>query len=132
MADREKLIELLEKSHDELDKLCEHDCSICKYDVQGFGCIDVRLAEYLISHGCRLERKQSIGNNASDESKRWIPVTERLPAHGETVQWIKRIDKSQMIAKYDQRRNVWTDGHYYGGMNGVTHWMPLPEPPKGE
>lgn len=68
----------------------------------------------------------------SETTTKWIPVTERLPEDGVNVLWIKRIDGSQMIAKYEKRRNVWTDGHYYGGMNGVTHWMPLPEPPKGE
>ena len=76
------------------------------------------IADHLIANGVTIQE--------------WIPVEERLPEDGIKVLWVKRLGGLLMIAKYDKQRNVWTDGHHYGGMKGVTHWMPLPEPPKGE
>lgn len=58
----------------------------------------------------------------------WIPVTERLP---ETYTW---------VLVYAEKHEVAFDAYYDGSqwkdalLNGlvVTHWMPLPEPPKEE
>ena len=63
---------------------------------------------------------------------KWIPVTERLPEKNTSV-----------LVYYKHGRNIfWYDGKdgfcdidEYGMNvpdNTVTHWMPLPEPPKGE
>lgn len=70
-----------------------------------------------------------------DEKKpRWIPVTERLPEQG----------KRYLVIRYDYVTNtpfvdiLWHDAHdlwwnrLYKGQYAVTHWMPLPEPPKEE
>ena len=54
------------------------------------------------------------------EERRWIPVTERLP------------DIGIEVLVYSEDDGICVD--YYGGdffgYYGVTHWMPLPEPPK--
>ena len=62
----------------------------------------------------------------------WIPVTERLPEQG----------KRYLVARYDYVTEtpfidiLWHDAHdlwwnrLYKGNCNVTHWMPLPEPPK--
>ena len=63
---------------------------------------------------------------------RWIPVTERLPEeHGWYLCAVKSFfGKGSFVdaCKYD--------GHYFvqDGLatERVTHWMPLPEPPKEE
>lgn len=56
------------------------------------------------------------------EERRWIPVEERLP------------DVGIEVLIYSEDDGVCVD--YYGGDSfgyyDVTHWMPLPEPPKGE
>lgn len=62
----------------------------------------------------------------------WIPVTERLPKQG----------KRYLVVRYDYVTEtpfvdiLWHDAHdlwwnrLYKGQYNVTHWMPLPEPPK--
>lgn len=54
------------------------------------------------------------------EERRWIPVTERLP------------DIGIEVLVYSEDDGICVD--YYDGDSfcyyGVTHWMPLPEPPK--
>ena len=64
---------------------------------------------------------------------RWMPVTERLPEEGDRC--LCRIksfafpgSSYQSILRYD--KYGFADGSIYE--EGVTHWMPLPEPPKEE
>ena len=76
------------------------------------------------------------------EERRWIPVTERLPeesgsyivtacdehcAAGEGI-W---YDTVVVVAEYYKGGWSWDDGGCEYDLSGlVTHWMPLPEPPK--
>ena len=66
------------------------------------------------------------------EERRWIPVTERLPE--KNGQWVLCLCVSGAIEvlKFDYTMWNW-DAQYPGRCymeNYVTHWMPLPEPPK--
>ena len=82
--------------------------------------------------------------------QKWIPVTERLPekdgeylvfeksGYGTRTRTLRFAKDGRKVDKYDFHRewkNVW---FYYDSEWGhitidtVTHWMPLPEPPKGE
>ena len=90
-------------------------------------CVDIdtpfgEIADFLIANGVRLERKQA----TSEENKQWIPVSERLP------DW--RDGKVLVSTKYGFsicERTV--NGRWKGQhANWITHWMPLPEPPKEE
>jgi hypothetical protein len=84
------------------------------------------------------------------DALKWIPVTERLPekdgyylvwkAWG-THRWHEVLSfakDGRKVDKYDFKRewkNVWYkyDSEYgYITIDSVTHWMPLPQPPKGE
>ena len=113
---REKLIELLDEAGEHLKELCGG-----LNDHNGNG---VR-ADHLIANGVTVQK--------------WIPVTERLPEkNGEYLcRW---INKSVSDAEYESTYGsfgYWFDflGDEYKewiSYEGITHWMPLPEPPKGE
>lgn len=122
MADREKLIELLGKMFD-----------------FGHGTLYLA-ADYLIANGVTVT-----DNNVGSK---WIPVTERLPEVIDTYlvvvvskyDYEKEVSIDTDVATYNPYEggyidncwntyNDWDEGQQY---LHVTHWMPLPEPPKGE
>jgi hypothetical protein len=65
------------------------------------------------------------------ERQKWIPVTERLP---------KRNAEVLVCDTREDYVSIWEhigDGLWFGNeviwaTEDITHWMPLPEPPKGE
>jgi hypothetical protein len=61
--------------------------------------------------------------NRIAQLQRWIPVEERLPKSYLTVLSLSR--NKDIKLDFVQPKNIW-----YLGRNNVTHWMPLPEPPK--
>jgi hypothetical protein len=60
------------------------------------------------------------------EAQRWIPVGEKLPEVGGEYLVYREVRNEQFILAYEGGR------FYYEGMafKGVTHWQPLPAPPK--
>ena len=69
---------------------------------------------------------------------RWIPVTERLPEDFKAVLVYTPKFLNQFMAYHkDDGWRVWSpqDNHgvpFINGQGEITHWMPLPEPPKEE
>lgn len=63
---------------------------------------------------------------------RWIPVTERLPDDG--VEVLVSVDENSDDCGYHvclYRGDEWVRSESGSGyIFGVTHWMPLPEPPE--
>ena len=62
---------------------------------------------------------------------RWIPVTERLPeGEKDVLVWIS-VGETPIVAYdvdcYNEHAKRWVCFE-----NNVTHWMPLPDPPKEE
>jgi hypothetical protein len=58
--------------------------------------------------------------------RRWIPVSERLPAEeSQCIVWHKRSGECRIAFRYEGN---WYEGSILITAN-VTHWMPLPEPP---
>jgi hypothetical protein len=134
---REKILDLLHQGREKANKLCgEQDgCEKCQYQAPK-GCYFGVITDHLIAHGVAVQK--------------WIPVTERLPdedgkylvfeqSSGRTNTSILRFAKdARKVDKYDFKcrwKNAWYEydsewGHYT--VDSVTHWMPLPEPPKGE
>lgn len=65
--------------------------------------------------------------------QKWIPVSERLPeTFGEYIVAVKHISGEMYsdYADYDPYAKSWKPGIYSGPCDKITHWMPLPEPPK--
>lgn len=101
---REKLIELLEST-------------VSKEEVAVYGEVYVstkRIADHLIANGVTIQK--------------WIPVSERLPEGGAIV--LCNTDYFVEVLQWDKRADVWVDQYRSYRKNYVTHWMPLPEPPK--
>lgn len=109
-------------------------CDSCKYNTEVM-CSAHACADHLITNGVTIQR--------------WIPVEERLPeddgeylALGNYFGWWHAVlmfaKDGRKVDEYDfheRWENVWYDfdrdyGHCIYG--SVTHWMPLPEPPKEE
>ena len=101
------------------------------------------VADYLIANGVRLETETS--DKTSDEkTSEWIPVSERLPDkefwEHNTLYPDEDLEVAVMIkgAKRATALLYNAEGEFYAMDNGgetfyiVTHWMLLPEPPKGE
>ena len=87
------------------------------------------IAENLISHGVTVQE--------------WISVKDRLPDNKEYDWVLAQVveDNGFMhiptVMEYRQSRNDWFEETYgwlseHNGAFTVTHWMPLPPPPKGE
>lgn len=66
------------------------------------------------------------------EERRWIPVTERLPEDGKYVLCFMRDEELTLfrILKWGSVDWRWDDDCEWHYETDVTHWMPLPEPPK--
>lgn len=76
------------------------------------------LADHLIANGVTMQR--------------WIPVTERLPNFNEKVLVITANGNFKVANCnfYDDgTKAYWMTNDGLGGKN-ITHWMPLPTPPK--
>lgn len=62
------------------------------------------------------------------ERTRWIPCSERLPEDEDLVLTYKNGHIE--VQEYEKRRNGWISGGWFWALATVTHWMPIPEPPK--
>ena len=79
----------------------------------------------------------------TDIVQEWISVKDRLPDNKEYDWVLAQVveDNGFMhiptVMEYRQSRNDWFEETYgwlsdHNGAFTVTHWMPLPQPPKGE
>ena len=107
------------------------------------------------AHGNEWETPITLGDHldaaidaleAADKAQRWIPVSERLPDDvGSYLVYYHEWSNGDFLPKYDDYRirimrfmnngkwcmPVCTDKRCEADTNReVTHWMPLPEPPK--
>ena len=119
MADREKLIA-------ELANEIAHICPDLVDSSCGMNCCVSCLATKLDEAGYR---KDVTDNNVGGK---WIPVTERLPSKNQRVLACRTLNDGGFVFWAKQWDNKWFDMEWNCIRYGVTHWMPLPEPPKGE
>ena len=88
-----------------------------------------KVASHLMSNGVTVQE--------------WISVNDRLPENKEHDWVLAQVveDNGYMhipkVMEYRQSKNDWFEETYgwlseHNGAFTVTHWMPLPQPPKGE
>ena len=115
---REKLIELLICADDYEVAVCkEYPCRNCKY--RGEDCTYKAKASHLIANGVTVQK--------------WIPVTDSPKETGCYLVTVKHwLDGKPVV-----REAFWNSVDWLGVVKReeitprVTHWMPLPEMPKG-
>ena len=109
---KEKLTGLINKVQD------------CGYDMTGVVEMNYiendTLADYLLANGVIVQE--------------WISVKDRLPNYFEHVLINVPRDKpfATVHEAYLRKDGLWNTGLYRYNKEDVTHWMPLPQPPKGE
>ena len=82
------------------------------------------LADYLVKNGVTVQE--------------WISVKDRLPEEGEYVLCVLKgfnyggkIQVCKFVPANKFKDKPYFE-HFRNGFPSVTHWMPLPQPPKGE
>ena len=124
---RKKLVEIMEDLGCN-DEYCK-DCEFCN-DIDG--CVHRQkeiIADRLIANGVTVQE--------------WISVDERLPDNKEHDWVLAQVveDNGYMhiprVMEYRQAKDDWFEETYgwlseHNGVFTVTHWMPLPKPPKGD
>lgn len=75
------------------------------------------------------EAIETINEIESEYNNGWIDIKTKLPKYDEYV--LCQGKNSQFIACIDSLDNKWRDNGLCVRIN-ITHWQPLPQPPKGE
>ena len=104
---RERLIELLKSN------LRDFQNDVAYWHNEHIG----ELADVLLANGVTIQE--------------WISVDDRLPEMGQIVlvSGKRHATSGQFTGTRSDPRHWWWKGNTY---KYVTHWMPLPQPPKGE
>ena len=132
---REKLIELLAKYFDIGDSYAYNltrvksafACGTMGFDdFEEFDEETVAdIADHLIANGVTFAKDNNVPN-------KWIPVTERLPENEANVLAYSEDGEEGRIFPANYAKKIWWDCIFNIRILSVTHWMPLPEPLKGE
>lgn len=131
---------------DDSDLECDCDSCMFKGKIVGSdytGCVDAMMLaaadaiEELLPYMRQVEKGMGLLDKAdallNAVKPRWIPVEERLPEEGVSVQVCFRSQGGTAQAVSERFIND-NNKSYWSGLCGMkpTHWMPLPEPPKEE
>lgn len=110
------------------------DCSHCPYYLTCTHC-DIELHKDALAYIKQLEedrKERDILAEAYQELEanqpKWISVEERLPKHKQVV--LAYVDPCLEIVQLDAFDEMWKTDVGWFKLDSVTHWMPLPAPPK--
>ena len=129
--------ELVKRVRQVADEVCE-DYDVDPYNAEQRFFVIAEAAdaiEELLPFKKQVEKGMGLLDKADEllnaVKPRWIPVTERLPEAGERVLCYCRANIYEVMKMRTNGDWVYDTNHVY--MHSfVTHWMPLPEPPKEE
>ena len=124
---REKLVELLYDADKEAVNNCRQypNCYGCPYTAPN-GCYVGAEADHLIANGVTFAKDIYV-------LSKWISVKDRLPEDNSNVLGCLKIGEESRIYPAFYAHGVWFDCIFNETTtNYTTHWMPLPQPPKGE
>ena len=117
---REKLVELLDEAEEWANHECDElDCETCQAGKMRGNCFQQLMVGRLIDNGVTVQE--------------WISVKDRLPEPGKQVLIYSRYDFCESafyIGVPGKWRVTWN--HEMLDADSVTHWMQMPNPPKGE
>ena len=88
----------------------------------------LKFVDYLIANGVTIATDNSVGDKLTPTADMWIPVSEGFPENdGIYLTYNKKKKYEFHFFQIGKRMwpAIWEE-------DAVTHWMPLPEPPKGE
>ena len=117
---REKLVELLDEAEEWADQKCDElDCETCHADKMKGNCIQQLMVDRLIANGVTVREWISVEDRLPDESGMYIVTAN--DGHAQRVSFVL-WQKRNRIWNLTGARSYWK----------VTHWQPMPQPPKGE
>ena len=105
----------------------KHECITCPCDID-------ECSQMVYSAADQIERDQKEIEELREKLPKWISVKERLPIDRLKKYLVAFRDAGGSIV--DMARYIpsdgWTCDNWDVPQNLITHWMPLPEPPKEE
>lgn len=133
---KDRLIEIIKQCACHYSPPCDGDCGLCN---------NVEMYDDQIEHIADAIIESDIIKRCHKQSE-WISVDERLPnldPFGKGRYGGPRSVRVLCACKQKDGRTFVKEGYYEpccsgivwripGSIDSVTHWMPLPEPPKGE
>lgn len=120
---REKLVELLD------------DMQRSGTGYFGSAIENKKIADYLITHGVTVQEWVSVNDRFPQKDGSYL-VTSNYFGKNQCIDVLGFVKDGETVDKYNLagQQYVWYfyDSEYgYVSTHSVTHWMPLPEPPKG-
>ena len=101
------------------EKLAELINEFYGCDPMYYGIDALAMAQHLITNGVTVQE--------------WIPVKDRLPENDSDVLAYLRNGEESRIYPANYAKGVWFDCIFNTPVTDTTtHWMPIPEPPKGK
>lgn len=98
-------------------------------------CVILQAADAIEELQGRAKVLEKVADKWCEAVPKWIPVTERLPLYGQDVLAVRTYGDGEKCQEVLMAHiAVWNEetGEKWWNATNVTHWMPLPEPPKEE
>lgn len=115
-------------------------CDACPYyDTNGptkeCATLNIAAADAIEELQGRAKVLEKVADKWCEAVPKWIPVTERLPLYGQDVLAVRTYGDGEKCQEVLMAHiSVWNEGtgEKWWNVKTITHWMPLPQPPKEE